>query len=112
MPSVFRTIFTSVGSTDLQLSPVEWTLVSLQLETAGPVVAGTVQELAPLASGKGIYLGATPRYFLLAPSERLYTLGNALNRVTMTAHPLPNMLQIVMKLDTVVGALAKKFGLK
>ena len=111
MASDFKTIFTSVDTTELQYSPVEWTLVSLQLETSGPVVAGTKPEMAPIASGKGILLSARPRYFLLGPSERLYTLSSALNRVSMSAHTLPNLVTLALKADALIGALAKKIGL-
>lgn len=112
MASDFKTIITSVGVTDLQVSPVEWTLVSMKLESGGPVIVGTKPELSPIGSGKGISLGTTPRYFLLAPAERLYTLSGALNTVSMTTHTLPNMLQLIMKLDAVIGSIAKKFGLR
>ena len=109
MASDFKTIFTSVGATDLQLSPTEWTVVSLQLETAGPVIVGTKAELAPISAGKGIYLSTSPRYFLLGPSERLYTLAGSLNRVSMSTHTLPSFVQVIMKLDEVVTRLVKAF---
>lgn len=111
MASRLTTIFTSAGGTDLQLAPTEWTLVSLSLETAGPVYAGTEQSLAPVGSGRGVAVGTTAKYFLLGPKDRLYTISSALNRVSMAVHPLPNLVQIVMKMDELIGSLAKKFGI-
>ena len=104
------TLFTSAGGTDLQYSANEWTLVSVQLETAGPVVIGTQEHLAPLGSGRGISVGTTPRYMVLSPGERLYSLSSALNRVSMVAQPLPNLVAIALKIDALIGALAKKIG--
>lgn len=112
MASKLTTIFTSAGGTDLQLAPTEWTLVSLQLETSGPVYAGTEQALGPIGSGRGVTIGTTAKYLLLGPKDRLYTISSSLNRVSMAVHPLPNLVQIVMKMDEIVGTLAKKFGIR
>ena len=108
MASSAKTIYTAVGSTELQFSPIEWTLISLQLDTAGPVTVGFLAELQPLASGRGVYLSDKPRYMLVGPQDHVYTYSDSLNRITMLAHPLPNFMQIIMKLDGILGKLLGK----
>ena len=111
MATQCKTIFTGVGITELQFSANEWTLVSLQLDSAGPVTVGVQEQLGPVGSGKGIAVSTTTRYMLLGPGERLYTLSSAFNRVTMITHSLPNLVQIVMKLDKVIGSFVKGIGI-
>lgn len=75
------------------------------------MVAGTLADLGAVSSGRGLYLSDKPKYFLLAPTERLYTASDSMNRVSMAVHPLPNFVQVLMKIDALIGKLAEKFGL-
>lgn len=72
-----------------------WSRVVLTLETAGPVVVGTREDIVPVLSGKGRLLVTNlPTEFTIAKTSRLYIASTALNRVSVTIEPLPWLEQI------------------
>ncbi len=95
-----------------------WTKVTLTLETAGPVVVGTVAQLQPVLSGKGIRLTTgQAREFFIAKGSKLYVQATAVNRVAVSIEALPWLEQITGYLaasassvgESVASALQRMF---
>lgn len=72
-----------------------WAKVTLTLEDAGPVSVGTMADLFPVLSGKGILLAPNrPAEFVIGKGSILYIAATAVNRVSMQIEPLPWLEQI------------------
>lgn len=105
-----QTYFTKVANdTDLLYNgDRQWARVTLELETAGPVVVGTVQKITPVLSGKGIQLTTNEeRTITVAKGTRLYIASTSVNRVKVTVEPLPWLEQITATLRDLVGRLVR-----
>lgn len=89
-----------------------WTLLTLTLETAGPVVVGNMSGLSPITGGKGQRLITNvPLQFKVPKGTRIYILASGANRVKFTTESLPWMEQITGLLGQLVqGVTGKVFG--
>ena len=103
------TLFTQVGGTRLLYSAEDWVRITLRLETAGPVDAGTREDIAPVLSGKGTSLNDEDVIFTLPKGNRLFYSAAAVNRVRVIIEPIPwleNILRNVeLGFDRVVDSL-------
>ncbi|MDP2607254.1 MAG: hypothetical protein Q8S00_32355 [Deltaproteobacteria bacterium] len=98
------THFTTAGGQALVFSAPKWTKVQLLLETAGPVVFGTRENILPVLGGKGaLLLTNIPREFTLSPGDRLYIAATAGNRVQIFTEPYPWLEQMVNSLSALIG---------
>lgn len=79
------TYFTKPGATRrLYTGDRPWAIVTLTLETAGPVAVSTKQTITPVLSGKGGLLRTGERTsFTLARGDSLWIAATAVNRVTV-----------------------------
>lgn len=104
------TYFTKPGTESrLLLSAEEWTKVRLTLENAGPVAVGTMQEIGPVLSGKGVLLPTgREREFELAKGDRLFIVASAVNRVTVTRHPIPYLRRLVLLGESTLKSILRK----
>ena len=105
-----QTYFTKVSNETAILynGDRQWARVTLELETAGPVVVGTQQKITPVLSGKGMLLVTNePKTLTIAKGTRLYIASTSINRVTVQVEPLPWLEQITGTLRALVGRLVK-----
>lgn len=88
--------FTKVGTTEqLYAGQRQWVVVTLTLESAGPVAVGMFANLQPITSGKGILLTTDlPLKFTIAKGTILYITSTAVSRVKVQIEPLPWLEQI------------------
>ena len=62
-----------------------WAIVTLTLETAGPVAVSTKQTITPVLSGKGALLRTgVPVAFTLARGDSLWIAATSVNRVSVS----------------------------
>lgn len=84
----------------------QYALVTLTLETAGPVVVSTKQNIIPVLSGKGALLETNvPLQFYLAKGNRLWVASTSVNRIKVMIQPIPWLEQLAGLLG---GILSKK----
>jgi hypothetical protein len=89
----------------------QYAQVVLTLETAGPVIVGTKQQLYPVTSGKGARLETgVPTKFTISKTNRLWVATGSLNRISVTIQPVPWLEQITGLLASIVGSIAKFFS--
>lgn len=80
--------------------------VTFTLETAGPVIVGTKQQLYPVTSGKGIALDTgVPMSFMVAKGNRIWVATTSINRIKVTIQPLPWLEQITGLLGRIFSGL-------
>ena len=108
------TYITAVGKTDTIYDGSRlWARVTLTLETAGPVAAGTRQNLLPVLGGAGIVLDTdVPITFTISKGNQLYIAANAVSRVKIQIESLPWLEQIagtVAQVADTAMAFARKF---
>jgi len=78
--------------------------VILTLETAGPVIVGTKQQLYPITAGKGERLETNvPFAFSISKGNRLWVATTAISRIKVTIEPIPWAEQIVGLLTAILG---------
>ena len=87
--TIYKTAVTEPGVTTLLINAVDWTLVSLQLNSAGPVIIGNLPQLGPISAGVGVQLGTQIRYMLLGPGERLYVYSDSNDTIGAIYQSLP-----------------------
>jgi hypothetical protein len=84
------TYFTQIGESRLLYSANFWCTIKLTLETAGPVAAGTRENLVPVLSGKGVLLTTDEdEEWVLAKGDRIFITAESVNRVKVIIEPLP-----------------------
>lgn len=97
------TTFFTLGSIESELlySAENWVRIRVSLQTAGPVAIGTVSEIVPVLSGKGIILDPDndPWEAVLPKGARVYIASETVNRIDVTVDPIPWLEQ--MDLDVV-----------
>lgn len=72
-----------------------WARVTVELQTAGPVVIGTDSNLTPVLGGKGVVLTpGEPRSVNIARGTKLYIASTAVNRVAVVVEAVPWLEQI------------------
>lgn len=100
------TYITKVGVTDTVYDGSRlWARVTLTLETAGPVSAGTKQNLLPVLGGAGITLDTgVDRVFTISKGNQLFIAANAVSRVKVVIESLPWLEQIAGTVAQVAGA--------
>lgn len=102
----YYTFFTVASETRLLLSLPQWTKVTVELETAGPVAIGTRQQLDPVASGRGAMLSTDqPFEMLLGPNTRLYYAATGIHRVTIKVEAIPWMQSIYAAISALAPLL-------
>ncbi len=80
-----------------------WALVTLELQTAGPVVVGTRAQLTPVLSGRGISMATgKPITIRVAYGTRIYIASNAVSRVSVQIESVPWLEQISALLGRIV----------
>jgi len=100
------TYFTAPGGTSLLLSLPHWSLVTLRLESAGPVTVGTREDLRPVGSGKGRLLPSNEDVkIVMVPLTRLYISADSLQRVSVQVEPYPWLFEILTAIRSVPPAL-------
>jgi len=109
------TVFTTPGQTDLLLSLPNWSLITLRLESPGPVSVGNQEELMPVGSGKGRLLPADEDVkIVMVPLTRLYIASDSLQRVSVQVEPYPWLLEILNGVravaPTISSMLARVLG--
>lgn len=81
-----------------------WAVVTLTLETAGPVAVSDMPNLFPVLSGKGLLLPTgQPMQFKIAKGTRLYVAATAVNRIKVQIDPVPWLEQIAGTLMLIAG---------
>lgn len=86
-----------------------WTVVTLGLETAGPVAVGTNADITPVASGRGVLLPTTRDFSItLSPGDRLYLASDSINRIRVTTQPVPWGEAIVDLLTGILSAASRR----
>jgi hypothetical protein len=101
------TYLTVPGPTQLLLSLPHWSVVTLRLETAGPVSVGTREDLSPVGSGKGRLLPANEDIrIVMVPLTRLYIAADAVQRVAIQVEPYPWLFEILNAVKGVAPALS------
>lgn len=100
------TYITKVGETDVVYDGSRlWAKVTLTLETAGPVAAGTKQNLLPVLSGAGIVLDTdVPIAFTISKGNQLYIAANAVSRIKIQIESFPWVEQIAGTVAQVADA--------
>jgi hypothetical protein len=84
------TYFTQIGTSRLLFSANFWCTVKLTLETAGPVAAGTREDVFPILSGKGVLLDTgLEEEWVLAKGDRIFIGAESINRVKFVVEPNP-----------------------
>ena len=77
--------------------------IILTLETAGPVAVGTMQQLLPVLSGKGMLLETgVPLSFFIAKGTRLWVATTSINRVKRVIQPIPWLEQFAGLLGVII----------
>lgn len=102
------TYFTKpINESELLYSAESWVMVTLILETAGPVAVSTRQDVVPVLSGKGALLepDGEPFRFVLPKGDRLFIAAEAINRVKVIIEPFPWLEQILLSLSQGFGGL-------
>lgn len=97
MHTRIQTYFTVAnGTSQLLYSAENWVRVEFQLETAGPVAVGTLQDVTPVLSGKGILLppDGEPVRFVLPKGDRVFIAAESINRVKFIVEPIPWLEEI------------------
>lgn len=90
-----NTYFTVIGESRLLFSAERYIVVTLNLETAGPVAVGTQHTITPVLSGKGVLLETdVDRKFVLSKGDRLYIAAESINRVKFIVEPVPYLRHI------------------
>ena len=106
------TYFTQPGPTQLLLSLPSWSLVTLRLESPGPVAIGTREDLSPVGSGKGRLLPVDEDVkVVMVPLTRLYVVSNSVQRISVMAEPYPwlfELLTAIRKTPVVLGSVLQK----
>lgn len=78
----------------------QWALITLILESAGPVAVGTRTDLLPVLSGKGALLVTNvPYQITIAKTSRLYIVSTAVNRVSVKIEPPPWLEQVTLAMQ-------------
>lgn len=108
------TYITRVGKTDsLYDGSRLWAKVTLTLETGGPVVYGTKQNLQPVLGGAGAQLITDePTEIVISKGNQLYIAAQTVSRVNVKIESLPWLEQIAGTVAIVsegVMAFARKF---
>lgn len=107
------TFITTAGGQEQQLytANVEWSRVTLVLETAGPVAVAFTQGFTPVLSGKGTLLTTNLPYVADVPrGSRLWIAANTVERVKVLVHPLPWLEQILGGILKVALGVARLAG--
>ena len=91
MHTEISTYFTQIGESRLLFSANFWCTVKLTLETAGPVAAGTREDVVPVLSGKGVLLDTSlEQEWVLAKGDRIFIAAESINRVKFVVEPKPS----------------------
>jgi hypothetical protein len=89
----------------------QYARVTLVLETAGPVVVGTKQQLYPVTSGKGERLDTgVPFTFNIAKGDRIWVATTSINRIKVQIGPVPWLEQITGLLGGIVSQVTGVLG--
>lgn len=101
------TFFTQAGGRTQVLYSVqnEWKQITVELETAGPVVIGNQEVLHPLASGRGVQLPQGERVpFFVPPLQKIYIASDTTNRIKVIVNAIPWLAEILAQLGGVPSA--------
>jgi hypothetical protein len=94
------TYFTKVEETLLYTGDQPWAVVTLKLETAGPVAVSTKQGIEPVLSGKGQLLTTGVEIsFTVAKGNRIFIAAASPNRVAVKVEQIAWAEQIVGSLQ-------------
>ncbi len=106
------TYFTKVATDETQIlynGDRQWALVTVTLQTAGPVVVGLVAKLTPVLSGKGIDLTPNvPVTLRVAKGNRVWIASTSVSRVKYVVEPAPWLEQITGLLRELVGSAVSR----
>ncbi|MDX1421487.1 MAG: hypothetical protein R3322_00015 [Kiloniellales bacterium] len=95
------TFVTQVGGNRLLYSAEDWVRVNLRLETAGPVVVSTREDVVPVLSGKGIEIPDDDDLtFVLPRGNRLFYSAESVNRVRFFVEPIPWLETLLRVIDS------------
>jgi hypothetical protein len=96
------------GVSKLLFSANFWCTTKLTLETAGPVAAGTREDVVPVLSGKGILLTTlVEEEWVLAKGDRIFIAAESINRVKFIVEPLPSGdIRDMLEADRMTGITA------
>ncbi len=95
------------GRSRLLYSAESWMRIRLALETSGAVAVSTREDLAPLASGKGVTITANRSLELVLPrGDRLFVVAETDERLAVVVEPIPWLAQIADILDAGFASLA------
>lgn len=98
--------FTRPTGERLLYSAEGWVKIRLTLQTAGPVVVSTRQNVIPVFSGKGAQLVTNQEQeFPLTKGDRLYIAAEAVNRVMFIVEPIPWQEQIALMQSSILRTL-------
>lgn len=112
MQTQIYTYFTPANNeTRLIHTAEDWTKIRVQLETAGPVAVGTLQDIAPVLSGKGMQLITNvPREIVLSPGTRFYVVAGTINRINVVVESIPFLADIRDAINGLRAALSRGPG--
>jgi hypothetical protein len=96
--SQFKTIVTEPGKTTPIVNSLDWTVISLQLNTVGPVIIGNLPELGPISAGRGVRLTSATRYLIVRPGDTLYIFSDTQDEVGAIFETLPFLVGNVLTL--------------
>ena len=95
------------GRSRLLYSAESWVRLRLALETGGVVAVSTREDLAPLASGKGVTLSKQHTLELVLPrGDRLFVIAESDERLAVVVEPIPWLAQIADILEAGFTGLA------
>lgn len=104
---IYTIVTDGTGITRLVHTANTWVKIRLRLENAGSVVVGTRQEIAPVASGRGILLTVNEdEVFELNKGERLYIASETVNRVKTFISPIPYLLRMTAVMEASLQAIS------
>ena len=105
MHTEISTYFTQIGESRLLFSANFWCTVKLTLETAGPVAAGTREDVVPVLSGKGVLLATgVEEEWVLAKGDRVFIAAESINRVKYIVEPNPTgEIRDMLEADRLAG---------
>ena len=106
------TFFTKSSGTTLLLSLPNWSLVTLRLESAGPVAVGTIESLTPVGT-KGRLLPVNEDIkIVMVPLTRLFIAADSLQRVAVQVEPYPWLFEILNAVKALPSLLGRLLGRK
>lgn len=95
------------GQSRLLYSAESWVRLRLAVETDGLVAVSTREDLAPLASGKGVTISEERALEVVLPrGDRLFVVADTDERLAVIVEPIPWLAQIADILEAGFAALA------